>query len=41
MKMEGELVPSAAGTMKLQFACNSAANSIDLIRGGYFEVITL
>jgi len=41
LTMEGELVPSAAGTMKLQFACNSAANAIDLIVGGYFEVVTL
>ena len=41
LSMEGELVPSAAGTMKLQFACNSAANAIALIRGGYFEVTTL
>ena len=41
MTMEGELIPSAAGVMKLQFACNSAANAIALIRGAYFEVTTL
>lgn len=41
MTMQGELIPSAAGVMKLQFACNSAANAIDLIRGAYFEVTTL
>lgn len=39
--MQGEVVPSAAGTMKLQMACNSAANAIDLLAGAYFEVITL
>lgn len=41
MRMEGELIPSAAGDMKLQFACNSAANAIDLLAGAYFEVVTL
>ena len=39
--MEGELVSSVAGDMKLQFACNSAAGNIQLFRGSYFEVTTL
>lgn len=41
MTMEGSITPSAAGDMKLQFACNNAAGQIDLLQGGWFEVVTL
>lgn len=40
-EMEGQMIPSIDGTLKLQFACNSAANAITLARGMYFEITTL
>lgn len=40
-EMEGQFIPSIAGTLKLQFACNSAAGAITLARGMYFEITTL
>ncbi len=30
---------ATAGTIKLQFACNSAANSITALAGGYMDVV--
>jgi hypothetical protein len=41
LKMEGSMLAAAAGDMKLQFACNSAANSISILKGSWMEVITL
>ena len=38
LDMEGDFVPSAAGNIKLQFACNSAANSIILLPGLVMEI---
>jgi len=38
LDMEGDFVPSAAGNLKLQFACNSAANSIILLPGLVMEI---
>lgn len=38
LEMEGDFVPSAAGNLKLQFACNSAANSIIMLQGLVMEI---
>jgi len=38
LEMEGDFVPSAAGDLKLQFACNSAANAIILLQGLTMEI---
>lgn len=38
LDMEGDFVPSAAGNLKLQFACNSAANGITVLQGLVMEV---
>ncbi len=36
-----DVVPSVAGTIALQFACNSAANGITLKQGAALSVVTL
>jgi len=42
LQSEVEVVNGAtAGDVKLQFACNSAANGITLLKGSYFDVIAL
>lgn len=38
LEMEGDFVASVAGNLKLQFACNTAANAITLLQGGWMEV---
>jgi hypothetical protein len=38
LEMEGDFVASAAGTLKLQFACNSAANGITVLQGLVMEI---
>jgi len=41
LDMEGDYKPDASGNLKLQFACNSAANAIILLQGFYMEVTSL
>lgn len=41
LQIEGEVVPSATGTIVLQVACNSAANAITVLKGAFLEVTAL
>jgi len=41
LAMEGTIVASAAGNVKLQFACNSAAGAIIMLAGSFMEVTTM
>jgi len=41
MIIEGEVIVTTAGSLKLQMACNSAANSITVLKGASIDVTIL